>query len=616
MGQVSWSDEAFAIYGYDRSVRPTPAHVFERVHPDDKARIVDQVQRAFSVDADWNSQFRLVMPDGEVKHVRVAATAARDESGKREYIGAVVDVTAAKHAEDELRSTRRRYALTLSSIGDGVIATDEQARVAFMNPVAEALTGWSQADALGRPLDDVYRVVSGVMIGDGGRHVPIDERCSPIVDDGGLRTGTVLVFRDDTQRRMAAETTALQLANERLQLALRGSNVGIFDFDLRESSIEDAPVYTINFWDVLGYAQHGEGDGLTSRKFHPERWHAEDRDKIRAAVHAHLSGLTPRYEVVGRLLHRDGSPRWYIHRGKAIRNASGRPTRFVGTSVDITDRKELEEQLLRAKEIAETANQAKDDFLANVSHEIRTPMNAIFGMIEMVLRELLTTEQRQWLGNAKLAADSLLVIIDDLLDFAKIEAGKLELAATEFALETVLNETLRTLAIHAHLKGLRLSGRISERVPDRLLLGDDARLRQILLNLVGNAVKFTSKGEVEIAADLEDESDDHDVVPASLLRARYRHRHPTRQTGADLRGVHATGYVDDAEVRRHRPRAHDRRSPGLADVRHHLRVEPARTREHVHLCRSVRRVEREAVDSSGPNIDGGGTTSTDALIKP
>ena len=251
---------------------------------------------------------------------------------------------------------------------------------------------------------------------------------------------------------MAEETTALQLANERLQLALRGSNVGIFDFDLREASIEQAPVYTINFWDALGYARDGEGDGLPSRRIHPERWHQEDRELIRDALGAHLSGRAPIYEVVGRLLHRDGSPRWYIHRGKAIRDTNGKPTRLVGSIVDITDRKELEEQLVHAKEIAEIANQAKDDFLANVSHEIRTPMNAILGMIELVLGEVLTVEQRQWLGNAKLAADSLLVIIDDLLDFAKIEAGKFELAATLFAPEEVLRETMRTLAIRAHLK--------------------------------------------------------------------------------------------------------------------------------------------------------------------
>ena len=520
-GHVYWSDEAFTIYGYERSVQPTPAHVLERVHPDDKARIAEQVQRVLAVDADWDSEFRLVMPDGKVKHVHVAATSVRDETGKREYIGAVMDVTAARHAEDELRSSRRQYALTLSSIADGVIATDERGRVAFMNPVAEGLTGRTQPDALGEPLDDVYRVVSveghSALLRESGRHVSIDERRSPIIDDGGLRKGTVLVFRDDTQRRLAEGATALQLANERLQLGLRGSNVGIFDFDLREGSIDEAPVYTINLWDALGYGQEGDGDGLPSRKFHPERWHPEDRGKIRQALDDYLSGRTPRYEVVGRVLHRDGSPRWYILRGKAIWNASGRPTRFVGTIVDITDRKELEEELVRAKEVAETANRAKDDFLANVSHEIRTPMNAILGMTEMVLGEPLTAEQRQWLGNAKLAADSLLTIIDDLLDFAKLEAGKLELAAAAFSLSAVLEETLRTLAIRAHLKGLKLTRRVGERVPNRLLLGDEGRLRQILLNLVGNAIKFTSKGEVEVAVELADAGSGDDQVSLRFL---------------------------------------------------------------------------------------------------
>ncbi len=314
---------------------------------DDKARVVEQVQRVLSVEADWLSQFRLVMPGGEVKNVHVAATAIRDESGKREYIGAVMDVTAARHAEDELRSFCRQYALTLSSIGDGVIATDERARVAFMNPVAEALTGWPQAEALGRPLDEVYRVVAVeghpvLVVERVGAMLFVDERRSPIVDDGGVRNGTVLVFRDDTQRRRAEEATAFCSPTSACGLALRGSNVGIFDFDLREASIDDAPVYTINLWDALGYEQEGEGEDRHPASSTRNDGTLEDRSKIQRGLDDHLSGRTSRYEVVARLLHQDGSPRWYIQRGKAIRDVSGRPSRLVGTIVDITDRKELE----------------------------------------------------------------------------------------------------------------------------------------------------------------------------------------------------------------------------------------------------------------------------------
>ena len=159
-GEVFWSDEAFAIYGYERTIKPTPEHVLQRVHPEDAARVIAQVELVLREESDWISEFRLLMPDGVVKHVHVSARAARDEHGRREYIGAVMDVTKAKHAEEQLQASRRRYALTLSSIGDGVIATDEETRVAFMNPVAQELTGWLQANAMGRPLDEVFRVAA------------------------------------------------------------------------------------------------------------------------------------------------------------------------------------------------------------------------------------------------------------------------------------------------------------------------------------------------------------------------------------------------------------------------------------------------------------------------
>jgi two-component system sensor histidine kinase/response regulator len=196
----------------------------------------------------------------------------------------------------------------------------------------------------------------------------------------------------------------------------------------------------------------------------------------------------------------DGNVAWILMTKVPLLGKHGKAVGIVGVNRDITRRKQSEAELLKAKEGAEAASQAKSIFLATMSHEIRTPMNGILGMTELVLDTDLTVEQRENLGLVRLSAESLLSIINDILDFSKIEAGKLELESIPFDLRESLGETMKALSFRAHQKGLELIYEVQPAVPEALL-GDPGRIRQILINLIGNGIKFTEQGEIFVGVE-------------------------------------------------------------------------------------------------------------------
>jgi two-component system sensor histidine kinase/response regulator len=234
-------------------------------------------------------------------------------------------------------------------------------------------------------------------------------------------------------------------------------------------------------------------------------------EKAAVALHAAdlevLRATKPILEGERSVVDAEGNTQWILMTKVPLTNDQGEIVGIVGLNRYITIRKRFEAELLESKEAAEAANRAKSEFLANMSHEIRTPMNGIIGMTDLALETGLTQEQRELLGIVKISADSLLSLLNDILDFSKIEAGKLDFEIIDFFLRDTLDNTIKALGLLAQQKGLELACYVLPEVPDGLQ-GDPMRFRQIAANLLGNAMKFTSQGEVVITVNVQEESED------------------------------------------------------------------------------------------------------------
>jgi PAS domain S-box-containing protein len=322
-----------------------------------------------------------------------------------------------------------------------------------------------------------------------------------------------LPFSDDEEDMAVALGTQTALAYENLLLSkyLRQSVVDLHDSEERlRLAVESAKLGTWDFDPVAGKLNWSErckavfglsADAHVDYQTFLDRVHPDDRQRIHEVVQQALDPCgNGEYIAEYRSRWQDGTERWISAMGQAFFEfANGRRStvRFIGTVLDVTERKRAEEELRRAKEAAEAATSAKGQFLANMSHELRTPMTGVLGMLDLALAGNLEAEQREFISAAHTSARSLVRILNDILDLTKIEAGKLSIEEKPFSLRKCVKHTLNILLPVAKNKGLDLDFTVADDVPE-ILIGDQTRLNQVLTNLAGNAVKFTEKGKVEL----------------------------------------------------------------------------------------------------------------------
>ncbi len=308
-----------------------------------------------------------------------------------------------------------------------------------------------------------------------------------------------------SQRKRSKVEQSLKASEDRFVLAVDGTQDGIWDWDVEENKV----FYSRRFFQQLGIESSGKKDTLD---FSVDRLHPDDRDRVWEYTQEYVNGNLSEFEIEFRMKHESGRWIWIQSRAKGLFQKDGTAYRVVGAHSDITHMKQTQEKLKADKEEAMSANRAKSEFLAHMSHEIRTPVTAISGIAEILEKQAkeLNEKQQQLVKTLGSSTMSLKELINDILDFSKIESGEIELVEEEYELHKIFEQTISMMSIKANEKGISFVFDYDIDKND-IMVGDSARVRQVLVNLIGNAIKFTDEGGVKVRAYYE-ERDDQDFL--------------------------------------------------------------------------------------------------------
>jgi PAS domain S-box-containing protein len=506
-GQTWWNEVLGRQFGYaPGEVDGGPDWWRERVHPDDRDELLRTIDAELAGGCQsWAANYRFARADGSYVHIHDRAYIIRDGAGKpMRAVGAMMDVTERKLAEDRLRASETRFsnvfnlspvAITVTRVADGRFLDVNDALLQMLGYQRDELIGntsvaidfWFTPEERQQMIERIRRdgsVRDFPMLGRTKDATLLDLLIS--VDLVELNSAPYLFcFLTNITERKRAEQ-ALRQSEEKFRSIVETTDDWIWAIDAQGRVWYANPAVET----ILGYKPEELLGTKVLNYLHP----AQQQD-VEASLLALAAEKGTWTNLVLRWRHKDGSDRYTQSSAVPMLSDSGELLGYRGSDHDITLLKRYEQELEEAKHKAESANQAKSEFLANMSHEIRTPMNGVIGLTNVMLNTALSAQQREYLGLMKSSADSLLRLLNDILDFSKMEARALELDLIEFDVREAVGNTLKAFSASASEKGLELALHVAPEVP-AVLLGDPGRLAQIIVNLTGNALKFTSAGEV------------------------------------------------------------------------------------------------------------------------
>lgn len=499
-------------------VPKTLAPSLELIHPDDRARVVESIQACIERGENYRIEYRVIRPlDGEIVHMEVRGEVQKDAAGQPcRFVGTSLNITERKKAEMELQESEVRFRSFAEAMPQMAFLADAQGQIFYFNqrhyeyfgiPPDQDAYHW-EGQNLHHP-DDIQKTI---------------ELWSRSVETGVLYQIEYRLRRaDGTYRWHLGRAVPLRNSQGEI-LQWLGTNTDIHEQKIANQKLEEneAKFRTITdampqmVWSTLADGYHdyfnkrwyeftGMPEGTTDGAAWNEMFHPEDRERAWAQWQRSLSSGDP-YEIEYRLRHRSGEYRWTLGRALAIRNEAGSIIRWMGTCTDIHDQKQFEAELALARDSAEKASLAKSQFLANMSHEIRSPMNSVIGYADLLLAGELSQEDRMhYAARIKASGSHLLHIIDDILDLSKVESGHFKVEWRRFSVSELIIECLQSMSVLAKKKHVELLLSCETPVPT-FIESDSIRFRQILMNIVGNAIKFTERGQVRIGLSFQPET--------------------------------------------------------------------------------------------------------------